>query len=176
MRTLWLRMAHIYGSRWTSAYGEDAQTGAGETWAKGLVGVDARQLAVGLEACIVRADPWPPTLPEFRSLCLGVPSLFDVRADLEREHAERQPFTVMVGRRLDGWAYRRADARQAEAMLREAYADAREAVMRGETLPAPLEAVTHAPAPVKPASPEVARAAMAEAMAALGMATPEDRL
>jgi hypothetical protein len=30
----------------------------------------ADDLARGLHACLDRADPWPPTLPEFRALCL----------------------------------------------------------------------------------------------------------
>lgn len=162
MRTLWRRMAEIYGQRWTSAYGEDAAKGAGDTWAKGLIGVAPEQLARGLEACIVAADPWPPTLPAFRAMCMGVPSLHQVREDLARVDTEREPFTLMVARRMDGWAWRHATTREAEAMLREAYADAREAVMRGEPLPERLQAIEAKPEPAKPATQEVARRHMDE--------------
>lgn len=154
-------MAQIYGHRWTAPHGEspDAESGSAGTWAKGLAGISGRQLGAGLEACIVRADPWPPTLPEFRALCLGIPSLAAVRDDFRRTDAERMPFTALVWRHLDGWAYRQADHGKAERMLGDAYAIARDAVMRGEPMPMPLLAVQHqAPEPIKPAAPEVARA------------------
>lgn len=174
MRTLWRRMAEIYGQRWTAAYGEDAVSGAGDTWAKGLVGITPQQLARGLEACITRADPWPPTLPEFRALCLGIPTLLQVREDLARQGEQRMPFTRLVWSRLDAWAYRHADGREAERLLREAYTDAREAVMRGEPLPPPPLEIEHKPEPPKPATPEVARRALDEARAALGLPPRDD--
>ena len=66
-------MAEVYGTRWTSAYGDNPDAGAGPTWAKGLAGVEPRQLAAGLSASIASADPWPPTLPEFVALCRQAP-------------------------------------------------------------------------------------------------------
>src|SRR5690606_24389157 len=80
VRTLWTRMAEIYGHRFTSPFG-DSESHAARTWAKGLAGVTPQQLANGLEACIVSADPWPPTLPEFRARCLAIPSFAAVKLD-----------------------------------------------------------------------------------------------
>lgn len=157
-------MAAVYPNRWRAAMGESPQgedgklTVYGDTWAKGLAGLTPQQLARGLEACITRTDPWPPVLAEFRALCLAIPPLGWVREDLQRAHAEREPFTIMVGRRLDMHRYRQADATAADRLLREAYQDAREAVMRGEPLPEPLPQVEHDATPPAPASPEVARA------------------
>lgn len=142
-------MAEIYGHRFTSTYGEDAGAGAGEMWAKGLVGITAEQMGTGLKACITRADPWPPTLPEFRALCLGIPSIRATREDLQRKGEERQPFTLMVARYLDNWAYSRAEQAAADRMLREAYEAAREAVMAGEPLPERLKAIESKPEPIK---------------------------
>lgn len=73
---LWERMTHIYGHRWTSAYGEAAVhdgelSDTAKTWASGLRGVTGDQLADGLRACVERVDPWPPSLPEFVALCKG---------------------------------------------------------------------------------------------------------
>jgi hypothetical protein len=161
MAKLWRRMIEIYAHRWTAAHGEsvEADGSSAGTWAKGLSGISGQQLAAGLEACIVRADAWPPTLPEFRAMCIGIPSLAEVRADLRRTDAERAPFTALVWRHLDGWAYRHADGAKAERLLAEAYATAREAVMRGEPLPEQLLVVEHkAPEPIKRADPEAARA------------------
>ncbi|WP_372380279.1 hypothetical protein [Xanthomonas sp. NCPPB 1062] len=164
-------MAEIYGTRWTSGFGADPSTGAGSTWAKGLAGVTAQQLGAGLTACIAAADPWPPTLPEFRARCLGVPSLAQVSNEL-RGGGERSGFTVLVGLKLDGYRYRGASASDADRMVREAYELAREHVMRGGEVPEP--ATTALPPPAK--APEVAdresaRAALARAAMELGEAT-----
>jgi len=169
--TVWTRMAEIYGTRWTSGFGADPSTGAGSTWAKGLAGITAQQLGAGLTACIAAADPWPPTLPEFRARCLGVPSLAQVSNEL-RNGGDRSGFTVLVGFKLDGYRYRGASASDADRMVREAYELAREHVMRGGEVPEP--AATALPPPAK--VPEVvdrdaARAALERAAAELGDAT-----
>ncbi len=59
-------MAKIYGHKWVSSYGE---TDDG-SWLSGLHDVTPEQVSVGLESCRVRNDPWPPSLPEFRAMCL----------------------------------------------------------------------------------------------------------
>lgn len=175
LRRVWERMAAIYPNRWRAAMGdspnspEGGLTVYGDTWAKGLAGLRPDEIARGLEACITRSDPWPPVLAEFRALCLAIPSMAQVREDLTREHADREPFTIMVARRLDGHRYRTADAREAERLLREAYDDAREARMRGEPLPEPLLKVAHDPAPPTPAPREVAQAYMDTIRRELGM-------
>ena len=133
-RTLWVRMAEIYGHRWTSAYGERADDGgAGDTWAKGLAGITPAQLGEGLKACIASADPWPPTLPEFRARCLGIPPIAQVR--LELRGGKPSPFARLVWLGLDAYRYRQSPADQSDRMLRDAYELAREHVMRGGELP-----------------------------------------
>lgn len=164
MATLWLRMTQIYAHRWTAPHGEspDAEGSSAETWAKGLAGLSGAHLAAGLRACITRADPWPPTLPEFRALCLSIPPMPAVRRELAGD-GDRSGFAVLVWERLDSYAYRHADGRAAERILADAYAEAREHVMAGGALPPPRMALPapEKPAPV-PARPEVARAALAE--------------
>lgn len=71
MDRLNLRMTEIYGHRWTSAYTRAAL----DTWAKGLAGLTTEQIGRGVNACVAGAFAWPPTLPEFRTLCLTVPGL-----------------------------------------------------------------------------------------------------
>lgn len=65
------RMAEIYGHRWTSAYTRESL----DTWAKGLGDMTVERIKCGVEACIAGAHAWPPTLPEFRDLCLTIPGL-----------------------------------------------------------------------------------------------------
>lgn len=170
MATLWVRMTQMYAHRWTSPHGEspDLPTSSAGTWAKGLAGMTGEQLAAGLKACIVRADPWPPTLPEFRALCLGIPSLSEVRRELGTPDSPRSGFAVLVWSLLDTHAYRRAEGRAAERLLGEAYDEARERVMRGEPVPAPhVPLPPPAPRPVVPAAPEVVAARLAKAKAIL---------
>jgi hypothetical protein len=76
MANLWERMSHLYGHKFTSAFGETAiangdLTEVAKTWASGLRGVTGEQIAKGLHAICARSDAWPPTLPEFRAACIG---------------------------------------------------------------------------------------------------------
>lgn len=169
MRKFWARMCAIYGHRWTSAYGESAEdstgkpTVAGDTWRRGLSGVEESQLGAGLESCIVSADPWPPTLPEFRARCLGIPPLSLVLDELNGGSRERDPFSQMVWARIDGFRYRHADMETCDKLIRIAYEATREDVMRGLPIDPPAVAAIErqVPEPPKPADPEVARANLA---------------
>lgn len=161
-------MAEIYGLRWTTAYGEDPDAGAGETWAKGLAGISSKQLAAGLTASIASADPWPPTLPEFRARCLGIPPLSSVRLN------RASPFAVLVWQYIDGYRYRQASNEAADRILREAYELARDVVMRGGRLPEPAAgAIEQEPErkPV-PASRETALEHLQRCRAELGVVPP----
>lgn len=166
-RTLWVRMAEIYGPKWTAGYGDNPNTGAALTWAKGLAGLTGEQLAAGIGGCITCADPWPPTLPEFRLRCLGVPAFAAVRADA----GKRDGFTRLVWQYLDGHRYRLASSDMADRLLREAYDQAREHVMRGGALPeAPVAEIEHEVRAQVPASREQVQQHMAEIARELNMA------
>lgn len=61
----------MYGHRWTSNYGAEDDG----TWRKGLAGLSTEQIGRGLVRCLERKHPpgeedWPPTLTEFRAMCL----------------------------------------------------------------------------------------------------------
>lgn len=163
-------MAEVYGARWTSGYGDNPNAGAALTWAKGLAGLNGEQLAAGIGACITCADPWPPTLPEFRLRCLGVPAFAAVRADTARQDG----FTRLVWQYLDGHRYRLASSDMADRLLREAYDQAREHVMRGGALPAPPAGeIEHEVREQVPASREQVRRHMEEIARELHLSAPE---
>lgn len=146
-------MVEIYGARWSSSYG-DPDGPTAQTWASGLAGVTPAQLAAGLSAAIASASPWPPTLPEYRAMCLGVPSLAAVRSDIG---VRATPYGQLVWSYLDGYAYRTASRDVAARMLRDAYDQAREHVMRGGALPAVAAAIASPAGPrPAPAEPDVA--------------------
>jgi len=44
---------------------------AAETWRAGLSGVDLDQITFGLEKLVLENIEWPPSLPEFREICLS---------------------------------------------------------------------------------------------------------
>ena len=176
MRRLWERMAAIFGHRWTSSFGDSAEdsagtlTVAGETWRRGLIGLAEVQIGVGIEACITASEPWPPTLPEFRAMCLGVPSFPAAVRQFQNKSVDRTPFARLMWQHIDGWQFGQANTRDAERILRGAYEIAREHVMRGGALPEPSIAIENAkPREAKPASPEVVKAAMDKIAAAIGV-------
>ena len=69
MATFWARMAQIYGHKWTSSHGlmdED------NIWLIGLSGCSKNQIKLGLNFLVKeRSDSWPPSLPEFREICMA---------------------------------------------------------------------------------------------------------
>jgi hypothetical protein len=175
MRTLWLRMTEIYGYKWTSAYGEDAEAGAGETWASGLSGLPPRAINIGLSAALVSSDPWPPTLPQFRAMCLEVPSLAAVKLAVKNRNLST-PFMRQVWTKLDGYRLRSDEAWEVDRQIREAYELAREHVMQGgECPPAPAALIEQQQQEFKEAPLEVAEKHIAEIAARLHV-VPESQL
>jgi hypothetical protein len=165
-------MTAIYGHKWASAYGEACETEAGEltvagdTWTRGLRGVTEAQVADALEQCIVSADPWPPTLPEFRAMCFGIPSMAEV---LDGIDSPNTAFNRLVWRNMDKYRYSRAPHEEARRLVRDAYQIARSHVMRGGELPEPAEPVEyHAPEEPPKCSAAQAEAHMHDIRSALG--------
>jgi hypothetical protein len=148
VETISKRFAAMYGHKWASSF-DDADGLASDTWAKGLIGTTPKQLAHGLEACITRNDEWPPTLPEFRAMCLNVPSLAAVKAEFLNPQADRSRFGLLVWRTIDAHAFRHADQFSANRLLTEAYEVAREQIMRGEPLPEHPKVLAHDPQVVR---------------------------
>ena len=64
---LWLKMTELYGDRWTGSFGVSADQS--HAWAAALGGLTGQQIAVGLAALVASDEKWPPSAPEFRSLC-----------------------------------------------------------------------------------------------------------
>lgn len=183
IETLFGKFAEIYGHKWASSYGEIGN-GSDATWAKGLAGLSGEQLAQGLSACLLRNDPWPPSLPEFRAMCCGIPSLEAVQAELMRPGAEQSGFLVLVWAYVDAYRLARADQAKADRMVAAAYGIAVERVMRGEPIPEPVLRLTAEktpkPTPMTPeqfaARIEAVKAELPKVpMKAAGVMTPDPR-
>lgn len=182
LRALWAKMVGAFGERWTRAYGDSPErfdgdqptgqfTDAGEMWAQGLVGLDREALSRGIGRMLLSASPWVPTLPEFRALALGIPTLAQVQIVLAKrfdQGGDVAAFCRLVWRFIDSYGFARADSATAERMVRDAYALAREYRMALGELPAPPVGalVRERPTPTR-ASKETARAHMADIAALL---------
>lgn len=168
--TVWLSMIARYGGRWERDFGSLPKGVTADVWAHDLAGLTIDEVKRGLNALRSRSGEWPPGAPEFRALCLAIPSLAEVRAELTRPNAERTGFGRLVWRLLDGWAFRGSTARDADRMLREAYDEARRRVLDGEPVP-PAPGILGKPAdpaPARPAAPEVVELHVERARRALG--------
>lgn len=144
---LWLGMIGAFGHKWTSSHGElpvekseegtRTLTRTGAIWQRGLFGCDDAMVRRGFETCIQRPDEWPPSLPAFRRMALGIPSLAQVKADLRNSAMahERAPFTRLVWSYVDSYAFARADERRVDRLLAEAFENAVDWVLRGNPLP-----------------------------------------
>lgn len=75
--TLFLRFQSIYGHKFTSTI-QGIEDIATTEWANGMAGITGEQIKCGLEKCAKKKlnpgeQDWPPTLAEFRALCLPEP-------------------------------------------------------------------------------------------------------
>lgn len=152
LRHLWSKLASIYGYRWVSAFGdsperEDDQqpaghatlTDTGAIWADGLAGISPHCIAAGVRRAVFSANGFPPTLPEFRAMCLGVPTLARVQLLLGRRNQVEDPwlqgFLRLVMRYMDTWRLDHDDPKAFTFAVRDAYGLAREHVMSGGDVP-----------------------------------------
>ena len=148
-------MAHRYGHKWVSQYGDDPGSGAAVEWRKTLAGLSPQQIREGLDADVLRGDDWPPSSARFRGMCLGIPGLAFVRPDIDAmerassfgELPRISSFARLVWQQIDRYNYRHAGSHDAERMLREAYERACDHVMQGGELPSEPVALLEKPKP-----------------------------
>lgn len=67
---LWVLMTKIYGHKWVTNFG---QSDKDHVWLAGLRGLTPEMIKRGLSECVNQFKSWPPTLPEFKALCLEIP-------------------------------------------------------------------------------------------------------
>lgn len=168
-------MTAIYGHRWVSTYGtkptkDDTTelTIGAATWSAGLTGITDKQIALGLQACVFSDDGWPPSLPEFRQMCLSIPTFAEIATAVQRylgAHANERdatalsPFAFTLLQRMDVYRFRMATSDGGTSMLKLHYEAIRDEVLKGAELASPPEHVlTHDAKPRAPANPETVEA------------------
>lgn len=135
----WQRMLSIYGHKWSSHLGlADDGTGlitdSAKTWQKGLAGVTLEQLKYGFDMLIFKNHDWPPSLPEFRKLCLSnvnseLPSADEVLQVLVAVQSKtgtlasryKHPLIFAVSQKINMFELRTAKSLDAKRMIKSTY-------------------------------------------------------
>lgn len=157
-----VRMATRYGHAWTSQYAADpaAADMLYSEWGETLSGLSRIQIARGFRLDADRADNWPPSSPLFAAMCLGVPSVERVKAEVRKPAEGRnQPFMRLLWSFIDSYTFARATTGQADRMIADAFVVARENVLSKNAMPEDVAGVIEqrAPEPRVPASEQTAR-------------------
>ncbi|MGZ4968013.1 MAG: hypothetical protein ACXV8O_01230 [Methylobacter sp.] len=134
-------MLSIYGHKWSSHLGvaddgTGALTDAAKTWQKGLAGITVEQIKHGFDVLIFKNHDWPPSLPEFRKLCLSkntdnAPTLDDVvsilvmvptrQGSVATRYKHPLALAVSLHDGVDMFALRTAKFPDAKRMVKTAY-------------------------------------------------------
>ena len=77
-------MTMIYGHKWTSI--SECDDG---TWLSGLADITPEQIGHGLSRLLTESSDWPPSLPEFRNLCLDKKEYDPHKTAAYKEHKMR---------------------------------------------------------------------------------------
>ncbi len=142
MGQLWRLMTEVFGYRWASAYGTSDQSG---TWAKGLAGLTGDDLARGVRKVIELGMDWPPSMPEFRKLCLpseadlGLPEFEQAYRAAARLDWTLHP-AVYAAAKIVGTYKLRYDAESStRPKFEKAWDSVVERIRRGEVLEQPVD-------------------------------------
>lgn len=133
MELIGATMTAAFHHRWTSIHGDDFAETSGTVWAVELAGLGQRAIERGLREAV--RQPWPPSLGEFKGMCLGVLSLEEVIRQRAGKAVDQHPFTVLVGRKLPEHDWRMADPRERSRLIAEAYRQACAHLLAGGKMP-----------------------------------------
>lgn len=147
-------MMGIFGHKWTLHYGDDPTGISARVWKDGLSELSLVQIAEAIRYYKNKSitSIWPPSLPEFRSVALNIPSIAQVRHDINKKI--NTPFARLTRSKLNIYAFERTDERGADSMLKEAYQLAVNDLENGVPLPEELVEVEHIPPVFVPETPE----------------------
>ena len=107
------RMSRMYGHKFVSNFGA-ADDG---TWLMALTGLQQSDLTRGLTALLSHADDWPPSLPRFKRMCLGITD----------KHIEAK--AIQLARGIDSYNFDRLPEDKAYRRVKDRYNEAAEDLM-----------------------------------------------
>ena len=97
---LWQRFAQLYGRKWIVDHSDHD---VDNIWLKALQNLTPEMIARGLQGCIEHNKTWPPTLMEFRDLCLGLPSKSLVIQLTIENKPSNDPFVIKMRSVIGSW-------------------------------------------------------------------------
>lgn len=114
--------------------GDGILTDAAKTWKKSLAGITIDNLKHGFDVLIFKSHDWPPSLPEFRKLCLSnvdscIPSVDEVINVLVSVSGKqgtvadryRHPMIFAISQKIDMHRLRIANNADVKRLVSDAY-------------------------------------------------------
>lgn len=164
-------MVQIYGHKWTGTFGARDRD---NVWARGLADLKPEQLAIGFSRCVAGAGKgaeasWPPSLPEFRAMCLpsaadcGLPALEDAfreactaAAHVQNGLSPRVSHPAVLAAMRDAGTWELTHLPQARALdvFRGHYEALVRRVLAGEPVDLPTPKALPSKPETRPATPE----------------------
>jgi len=90
-------MTEIYGALWASSYGETPTP----AWSRAILSLPADQMAErikqGLNHCATCGAKYPPTLPEFLSMCKPLPAHYTPTKALPKPKGDKNRARAAIG-------------------------------------------------------------------------------
>ena len=121
---LFIWMAAVYGRTWSGQYAGETAKVAIAAWGDGLYDLTDEHLEAGKRATLKRHGDWPPSLPEYRRLCLGLGSDADaVEAAMNR--ARDHPIGRYIAGGITSWDWSNLSTKDLEKRCRGGLEDAR---------------------------------------------------
>ena len=118
MRILWLRMGELYDVKWTNSHGEKDQN---DTWLKGLKDLTPEMIGDGLTGCLNQYKAWPPTLMQFRDLCLGIPDKALLKHQVVNGAQSNDPMVKKMRALIGSWNLSHCTYAELDRMVESAY-------------------------------------------------------
>ena len=152
----------MYGHKWVSIYPDsDVLIEAETEWGRALAGISLDDIKRGLDRCVDEYPSWPPTIGEFKQLCLpdpgelGLPNIGTVLKEicssrLREFGAPPKPYShglilaIIQDDRCDARIWGQLPAVQAEKKLEPIYREYIKRATAGEKFELP-EALEHKP-------------------------------
>src|SRR5690606_29718845 len=175
---LWGVMVALFGVKWSSQFGETPDVSG--QWRQTLSGITRQQIAGALSDIRNSGRVWPPTAPEFRSMCLAagkpkIPPMEALYAEINQlNHSGRKDYSHVspilyhtINRNLDFYNFKMVEEWKAFKMFEVAYKATLFQIECGEELATPPEPETLLPAPKPTIATEADIKKTAEARAKL---------
>ena len=140
---LWAAMGEMYGSKWTSQYPE---IDVNKVWINALNPFNAQVIKQALETCLVSYPDWPPTLPQFRFLCLGFPTKTEAARLIHKPNLDNA-FIRAMRYRIGDWNLSNMTLKELGPLINAAYDDViqvySDLATNGRLLNAPFKRIEH---------------------------------